>query len=111
MKGGIVRALQLEVEQLKAMVNSFETSCNHFKGHLHSDKFSGVDSSGERKDLIATGDVLNWIRDMSIAASLAYEGWAGCPTCGRAMEVGQTECVSCRVRTRDYERSGFGGGK
>ena len=33
-----------------------------FLAHLHSSKFIGFEEGGKRKDWIATGDVVEWLR-------------------------------------------------
>lgn len=66
-----VRQCQRRIAELEAMVGAYESAINAFRAHLHSEKFAGEDSDGERKDWIATGDVLNWLREVQLGASVA----------------------------------------
>lgn len=53
--------LQADLAGHVAAVESFKASINHLRNFLHSDKFTGVESDGERKDWICTGDVLSML--------------------------------------------------
>lgn len=48
---------------LKSHLRELEDEINSFLIHLDSDKFRGVQSDGERKDWIATGDVKNRLQE------------------------------------------------
>ena len=58
-------ARQPYANKIKAMCDAI----NDFRALLHSDKFAGYDSDGDRKDWIATGDVLNWLREIEFATN------------------------------------------
>ena len=47
-------------ERLQAIHESIEW----MRSHLLSDKFNGQDMDGDRKDWIATADVLRWIESL-----------------------------------------------
>lgn len=54
-----ILSLKEKNETQYAQLKAIEQEINDFISFLHSDKFAGVDSQGNRKDWISTGDVLN----------------------------------------------------
>ncbi len=56
-----ISKLQEENAKLKAQLNKLDENLDCFIGFLHSPKFQGQEN-GERKDWIATTDVVNTIR-------------------------------------------------
>lgn len=59
-----IKELQARVIELENKLKVQEAAFNAFKCLLHGPKFIGSDLDGERKDWIATADVLNWLRDV-----------------------------------------------
>lgn len=57
-----INNLQDENAQLKKKLAEIEGNLNALNLYLHSDKFRN-DDSGDRKDWIATTDVINWIQE------------------------------------------------
>lgn len=55
--------LKEQIAERDARLAVLETSLSEITALLHSPKFTGTESNGERKDWIATADVLNWIRE------------------------------------------------
>jgi hypothetical protein len=57
---------QLEQDRLNAAkkLANIMLELEAFNVHLHSEKFKGVDSTGERKDWIATEDVILRVREI-----------------------------------------------
>lgn len=58
-----IKQLQAENEQLRQRLAAGIVELDEFKVHLHSDKFKG-EEGGERKDWIATADVLHRLSDV-----------------------------------------------
>jgi hypothetical protein len=85
MKGGIVRALQLDLARSEAEATKLYAGLYAFRCHLHSDKFAG-----EGRDWISTADVLNWIRELEGAGQAAKSDVVACPVCSRAMVLGSS---------------------
>lgn len=56
-----IHQLQADLAGHIAAVESFKASISHLRNFLHSDKFTGTESNGERKDWISTGDVLSML--------------------------------------------------
>ncbi len=56
-----IKQLQQENTQLRADLESIRLEVEAFIVHLNSDKFRGTDN-GERKDWIATADVIQRLR-------------------------------------------------
>lgn len=59
-----IKKLESERNELREKSQTVEMAINNFIAHLHSPKFQGVESNGERKDWIATGDVLNFLIEL-----------------------------------------------
>jgi len=59
-----IQSLQGQVAELKKQIELRDKKLNDFICFLHTDKFVGVESNGDRKDWISTGDVLNIVRDI-----------------------------------------------
>ena len=49
------------ITRLRREANRTEAWLTDFEAHLLSDKFTGTEPSGERKDWIAVADVLRWL--------------------------------------------------
>jgi len=58
-----IQTLEANQRELARQIKTAKLELDSFINFLHSDKFKGTDSHNERKDWIATGDVLNWIRE------------------------------------------------
>lgn len=56
-----IHQLQADLAGHIAAVESYKASIAHLRNFLHSDKFTGTESNGERKDWIATSDVLSML--------------------------------------------------
>jgi hypothetical protein len=56
--------LQQENQELKNKIEEMENWRMSFLSHLHSEKFQGSDSNGERKDWISTGDVIAQLQNL-----------------------------------------------
>jgi hypothetical protein len=59
-----ILSLQSEVTALKSKLSNMEKGLRDFRGFLFTEKFTGVDSKGERKDWISTTDVSNMIQEI-----------------------------------------------
>ena len=59
-----IKQLQAENKSLNNQIKETNIAIQDFISFLHSDKFSGQQSDGERKDWIATSDVLARLREM-----------------------------------------------
>lgn len=59
----IVR-LKADVESRDQAIERARQEIDAFMGFLHSAKFVGVESDGGRRDWIATGDVLERLKDL-----------------------------------------------
>jgi len=59
-----IKQLQEKNKSLQSQIDSAQTEINDFISFLHSDKFAGVDSAGERKDWISTADVLHKLMEI-----------------------------------------------
>jgi len=57
-----IKRLQDENARMRAALATLNTNADIFLAHLHSAKFTG-EANGERKDWIATGDVIRWIHE------------------------------------------------
>jgi hypothetical protein len=58
-----IKQLESEREALIATVDLTGQQIAQFMAFLHSSKFTGTEN-GERKDWIATGDVIQWLREL-----------------------------------------------
>lgn len=67
-----IKRLQQENADLRAALAAFEANAQAFQIHLGSAKFTGTEN-GERKDWIATGDVLSWLRETRSAIAAKVE--------------------------------------
>lgn len=65
-----IAQLKQQVSERDARIASLESSMEAFRLHLHSAKFTGTEN-GERKDWIATGDVLKWLLETRTEALTA----------------------------------------
>lgn len=68
-----IAQLKSEVAKRDAELASLNESMNAFFAFLHSPKFIGTDLDGSRKDWIATGDVITWMREARTQALIANE--------------------------------------
>lgn len=59
-----IKQLQEDKNNLANKLAAVLLELDNFNSHLHSEKFCGVDSTGERKDWIATEDVILRIREI-----------------------------------------------
>lgn len=55
-----IKRLEAEFAKVQATKDNIDS----FLAHLHSAKFTGVDTDGGRKDWIAKTDMINWLRDV-----------------------------------------------
>jgi len=60
-----ISKLQAENLELKNKLAKVGAEINEFVSFLHSAKFTGTESNGERKDWIATGDVIRRIKEIA----------------------------------------------
>lgn len=67
-----IHQLQGELNAALAQVESFKLSLDQLRSFLHSPKFIGTDSNGERKDWISTSDLIRLLWDME---NTAYAKW------------------------------------
>lgn len=58
-----IKQLQQDLAGKKAFETSIRRSFMDFWRYLHSPKFTGFEGNGERKDWIATSDVLKWLQE------------------------------------------------
>ena len=65
-----IKQLQADNANLKQSLSDIEAELNNFLAHLHSDKFAGIDSQGNRKDWISISDVIHRIIELRNTASL-----------------------------------------
>ena len=59
-----IKQLQSDNEIRGESLRSVRNAIDEFISHLHSDKFRGHDSDGDRKDWISTADVINALREI-----------------------------------------------
>lgn len=64
-----IQRLQKENQELKEKLSFLNKELDSFNSFLHSSKFTG-DENGERKDWIATGDVIQTIRELRMLTVL-----------------------------------------
>ena len=62
-----ITRLTVERDEANAKLQSMAEQIESFRVHLLSAKFQGVDTDGDRKDWIATADVLRRLSDMQSA--------------------------------------------
>jgi predicted transposase YbfD/YdcC len=62
MKNNYIQTLQANQRELARQIRTANLELENFLKFLHSDKFRGTEN-GERKDWIATADVITWIRE------------------------------------------------
>lgn len=67
-----IQQLQGELNAALAQIDSFKGSLTNLRTFLHSPKFTGTESNGERKDWIATSDLIRLLWDME---NNAYAKW------------------------------------
>ena len=61
-----IKQLQAENADLKNQINNIEESINDFRRYANSDKFTGVDLDGSRKDWMAISDIHRYLSLISI---------------------------------------------
>jgi hypothetical protein len=59
-----IHKLQAENAELRRLLEQARDNQHAFRAHLHSAKFASTET--ERRDWIATADVLNWLRETQI---------------------------------------------
>jgi hypothetical protein len=59
-----IKSLQAENKQLKEIIANAQNELGAFCLFLNSNKFTGVESDGGRKDWIATGDTIKAIQEI-----------------------------------------------
>lgn len=59
-----IKKLQAQLAEKEKQIEMAKNEVNNFISHLHSDKFAGHDSQGNRKDWISTADVLNRLMEI-----------------------------------------------
>ena len=59
-----IESLRTMNRELIARHEEVTERIEHFRQHLLSPKFVGVDSDGDRKDWISTSDVLRFLEDL-----------------------------------------------
>jgi hypothetical protein len=59
-----IKSLQQQLAELQGQREQTRDSIERFLAHLHSAKFVGTQQDGSRKDWIATGDVIEWLRSV-----------------------------------------------
>lgn len=59
-----IQCMQNKVKAAELTVNNVEMDLDQFISFLHSAKFTGTESNGERKDWIATGDAIKILREI-----------------------------------------------
>jgi hypothetical protein len=59
-----IKSLQAENNKLKEIIANSQNELQAFRIFLNSNKFTGVESDGGRKDWIATGDVIIAIQEI-----------------------------------------------
>ena len=59
-----IKDLEAKNKELRGVVAGLNSEIDDFIGFLCGPKFTGVESDGERKDWIATGDVINILRNI-----------------------------------------------
>lgn len=56
-----IHRLQSSVRELEQTIAAYSQGIADLRAHLQSAKFQGIDQDGDRKDWIATADVLRWL--------------------------------------------------
>ena len=59
-----IKKLQRENEEMRRILKRIEDTAQSFRVELFSDKFTGVDCNGDRKDWISTKDVDQWLQKL-----------------------------------------------
>lgn len=62
-----IQRLKSDLEQRDATIATAQQEIQDFLAFLHSEKFTGMGSNGERKDWIATGDVISRLQELRAA--------------------------------------------
>ena len=60
-----INQLQAENTALRAQLEIVRAETSSFRTFLNSPKFVGTEANGERKDWIATADVIAWLRELA----------------------------------------------
>lgn len=103
-----IHQLQSDLSGHIAALETYRQQFNLFRAFLHGPKFTG-EENGERKDWIATADVLNWLRDVESAAldygDKAKSQWQPpvkqveqCLRCGCTESLSNGLCSDCNSR-------------
>jgi hypothetical protein len=58
-----IKRMQAETAAHKVTMAAAKTSIDNFLALLNSDKFTGTEADGSRKDWISTGDVIRWLQE------------------------------------------------
>lgn len=69
-----IKVLQSKVAARDGAIEEAQQQITEFIAFLHSDKFTGVESDGGRKDWIATGDVIHQLTNLREALQILDEG-------------------------------------
>lgn len=59
-----IKQLEQDKTNLITQLEAIKNELDSFRLHLNSNKFTGTEPDGSRKDWIATADVVNRIREM-----------------------------------------------
>jgi iron uptake system EfeUOB component EfeO/EfeM len=59
-----IKQLQAQVEAANIRTAKLENGIQEIINHLHSAKFTGVESDGSRKDWVATSDMIIRLREV-----------------------------------------------
>lgn len=103
-----IHQLQADLCGHIAAIESMRQSMRQFQSFLNGPKFTGTDN-GERKDWIATADVLHWLRESESAALVAGDhakaNWTPppkpveqCLRCGCTESLSNGLCSDCNCR-------------
>ena len=57
-----IQTLQAKVAEQQATIAKMEQRMSELRAYLLSDKFKFIQQDGSRGDLVATSDIMNWLR-------------------------------------------------